>query len=106
MIVYSCAITHIPEPPVYDPVVFEIGETVAVNKGAWKVKKYSLKLESGHEVISYEMWDPILKRWYPAVAYQGGEVIMSDHCKESWRKDRMALLEERCFEALPKKTCG
>jgi hypothetical protein len=103
MIVFGCAITHIPEPPVYDPVVFETGETVAVNNDGWKLKKYSRKLESGHEVISYEMWDPVLKRWYPAVAYQDGEVIMSDHGKELWRKDRMALPKEKRFEALPEK---
>ena len=105
MVSISCVtgVTHIPEPPVYDPGPFESGETVAENKDGWKVKKYSQKLASGNEVNSYEMWDPVLRKWYPAVAFQNGEVSMSDHGKELWRKDRMALPKEKRFEALPEK---
>jgi hypothetical protein len=96
--------THIPEPPVYEPVVYNESETVSKNEDGWKVRRDTTRnVDTGVEIHRYEMWDPVLKRWYPAVSVGSSTVIMSDHGKELWRKDRMALPKERRFEALPEK---
>ena len=99
----AAGMTDILDPPTYDPPVFETGKFVAVNIDGWIVKKYTRKLDTGYEITSYEMYDPVLNKWYPAVAYQDGKVTMSDHGKELWRKDRMALPEDERLKALPKK---
>jgi len=78
-------------PPILPPVNIDSGAeqygVVGQNEDGWRVYRSS---------TGYEIYDPILKKWYPAVRnYKNDTVVMPDETMKQWRKDRAALPEDR-----------
>ena len=56
---------------------------VGQNADGWKIYRSGTR---------YELYDPILGKWYPAVRNsQNGTVTMAPEVVEQWRKDRATL---------------
>ncbi|MFC1883298.1 polymorphic toxin-type HINT domain-containing protein [Thermodesulfobacteriota bacterium] len=72
---------------------------VGENDKGWKVRK----TKTEDDVVYFDMWDPVLEKWYPAILVDKDTVVMSDNSLVLWKKHRMALPKERRFEALQVK---
>jgi hypothetical protein len=84
--------TPITIPPEHELIVGE-------NDKGWKIRK--TKTKDG--VVYFDMWDPVLEKWYAAILVDKETVVMSDNSRVQWKKDRMALPKERRFQALQQK---
>jgi len=90
----GCPPTHIPSPMSMEPPSLSTKTTVGKDEAGYKVIRYEQE-EGGAKVVSYEIYDPYLKKSYPAINVGNDTVELSDHGRMLWEKDMKAYKEAR-----------
>jgi len=83
---------------------FQTSKTVGENKEGWRVKRDTTHLGDGRSVYRYRMYDPVLRKWYPAISVGVNTVTMSDQGRDLWRNDRMCLPLHKRYRGLKHKS--
>jgi hypothetical protein len=94
----GCQTTVVSTGDLPEIVEYKIGS----NEAGWEVKLVEWKDEKWNWHRHYKLCDPVTGECYFAER-EGDTVTMKDYEVKRWKKDRMALPEEKRFQALPKK---